>query len=195
VSAVVAQIEAPASEKDFVLLGYFPKRVSKPGGWPLAPKVEQVYSVSECMSAGPEDWIGQWRHNAYFFFDSEAIARDVAGDGCEIFAYRVPPRRFGKDGVTPIELSAPDVEPLPPSFRFIGFDIVECWQKLEERMPIECSPLSCNSMSTEIPVNRYCLIETLDEAYAPARRFGAETDGVEPGPYYLFQLFRQARIL
>lgn len=194
-SAVVAKSNAPVSEKDFVLLGYFPKCVSKPGDWPLASNVEEVCSVSECMSAGPIDWICQWRHNAYFFFDSEAIARDVAGDCFEIFAYRVLPRRFGKDGVTPIELSAPDVEPLPPSFQFIGFDIVECWQKLEEGMPIECSPLSCNCMSTTIRVNRHCLIETLDEAYASARRFGAESDGVEPGPYYLFQRFRQAQVL
>ncbi len=58
-------------------------------------------------------------------------------------------------------------------------------------MPVECSPLSCNDMSPELPVNPCCLIDDFERAYEIAARFGSEVDSVEPGPYYLFQVFRR----
>ena len=45
----------------------------------------------------------------------------------------------------------------------------------------ECSPLSCNQMAPEYPVNEHCLIDDLDTAVAMARAFAVGKP--EPGPY------------
>jgi hypothetical protein len=180
----------------FAPLGYFPKRIAKPEPrWPLAANVEEICSVSNCVSVAPSGWMEPWRHNCYFFFDSEDLAAEIAATdaegGFEIFAYAVLRRRFGLDGATPVTLCAPDVVPTPASYRLIGYDVVECWQMLEAGAPIGCSPLSCNAMAREIAVNRFCLIDAFEDARDIAHRFGAQTDGVEPGPYYLFEVWRR----
>jgi hypothetical protein len=54
----------------------------------------------------------------------------------------------------------------------------------------ECSPLSCNNMAAEAPVNRFCLLETLAEAMALAEHC-SRGEG-EPGPYYVLEVLREA---
>ena len=46
-------------------------------------------------------------------------------------------------------------------------------------------------MAREIAVNRYCLIDTLDDAIATARIFAGEQP--EPGDYYVVEVWRKRR--
>lgn len=52
-----------------------------------------------------------------------------------------------------------------------------------------CSPLSCNGRAAEFNVNRYCLIDNLEKAIRAGEHFGRTEP--EPGPYYLYQVFRR----
>jgi hypothetical protein len=80
------------------------------------------------------------------------------------------------------------VEPLPPSFISIGFDAVS---KSTSDF-FECSPLSCNHMAAHIAgVNRYCLMDTLNEAVMLAERFSIEEP--ERGPYYVIEVLREGQ--
>jgi hypothetical protein len=53
-----------------------------------------------------------------------------------------------------------------------------------------CSPLSCNGMAEKIAVNRYCLLDDLDNAFVIAKRFAA--GGVEPGPYVIIEVLQRS---
>ncbi len=186
---------------EFVLLGYFPKHIATreefiAKGWALNEIVDEVCSVSGCLSDGPQDWINKWRHNFYFLYDSEEAAAEMTlgEQRCfDILAYRVLRRRFDENDETPIDLSAPTVTSMPESYRRIGFDVIESLQKLECGASIGCSPLSCNGKAGETPVNRYCLIDDFETALETARRFASGRDRVEPGPYYLFEVYRRPR--
>ncbi len=50
----------------------------------------------------------------------------------------------------------------------------------------ECSPLSCNGMAGEIPVNRYCLLDNVEQALRVAARFDEEQP--EPGDYFVVEV-------
>jgi len=49
-----------------------------------------------------------------------------------------------------------------------------------------CSPLTCNSMAENIPVNEFCLLDVLESALATAQRF--EIEKPEPGPYFVIEV-------
>lgn len=51
--------------------------------------------------------------------------------------------------------------------------------------------LMARPLAEEIPVNRFCLIDSPETATETALRCGFERDGVEPGPYYLFEFWRR----
>ena len=57
--------------------GYFPKRIVRRDPWLAAPHVDEIWSVSECMSNGPRGWIDRWRHNDFWLFDSVGLAESV----------------------------------------------------------------------------------------------------------------------
>jgi hypothetical protein len=50
----------------------------------------------------------------------------------------------------------------------------------------ECSPLSCNSMASEMTANESCLFHSLEAAIAGAMRFSIEQP--EPGDYYVVEV-------
>jgi hypothetical protein len=60
---------------------------------------------------------------------------------------------------------------------FAGFDVVS----VGATRTFECSPLSCNQLAGEVPVNRHCLVDGLERALQVARRFEAEQP--EPGTF------------
>mgnify|MGYP000849628758 FL=1 len=160
----------------------------------MADNVEEICSVGDCLSETPKGWIDRWAHNACFFYDSVAAARkiaEIAPRGFEIFAYRVLDRRFEVEGEHDIVLPAVSPEPLSSDWRMIGYDAVECTQGLESGAPVECSPLSCNGLSRAVAVNGSCLIDDFARALGVARLCGSERTGVEPGPYYLFEVWRR----
>lgn len=174
-----------------VLIGYFPKKTVRNPDWLKRLGVEEVCSVASCISKAPEGWIGHWKHNEMWVFDSPAVAWSVVPEaereGFEMYAYRIVPVEIaeGKDEV--FNLPAISPEPLPSDFQSFGFDIVcrSCGSNFE------CSPLSCNHMAEEVPTNRFCLLDDLATALGVARGF--DEAGCEPGPYFVVEVFRQKR--
>jgi hypothetical protein len=172
-----------------VFVGFFPKNPT-PAPQPLRDAgAEEVASVSQCMSAGPADWITTWTHNALGFFDTEAAAmavvpREAAYD---LYAYELIPIRFGREGTEPIEVVRAPGQ-LPTDYEPLGYDAVS----RSSSDFFECSPLSCNLAGVEIPINRFCLFADEQHAIETAERFASD-DGSEPGPYYVVRVWRKRR--
>ena len=175
--------------------GYFARRVKpKPDHLP-APDVREICSVSECISPGADNWIASWRHNSLGWFNSidDALSVVPAGQRSEfrLFAYRLHPEVFRGGERQAFELPV-DVqpEPLRAGFRSIGFDSAS--KSSAEGQSLECSPLSCNGLAEELPVNEHCLFPALDAAIAGAARFAVEQP--EPGDYYVVEVLEGPRI-
>lgn len=188
---------------DPIPIGYFAKWiVARPEGLNIA-NVEDICSVSECMSAGPDGWFGLWKHNALCLFDDEQMIAEIAGqerrpEPFDLFFYALLPIRFAVEGEAPVTLAglpnpagpAPNVTPRPLDYERLGYDCVQTgWDR--DIAGFGCSPLSCNGMAAEIPVNRHCLIDRLDDAIDTARRFAKEQP--EPGVYYVIEVWRKRR--
>ena len=175
--------------------GYFARRVMpRPAHLP-APGVREICSVSECMSPGADGWITAWRHNGFGWFNTVADALSVISEEerpqFRLFAYRVHPELLR--GKSRIELTLPEnvrPEPIPPGFGTIGFDSAS--RSSAEGLGLECSPLSCNALAVEMPVNEHCLFPSLAAAIAGAERFAAEQP--EPGDYYVVEVLEGPRI-
>jgi hypothetical protein len=175
--------------------GYFARRVAPAPEHLGAPGVREICSVSECMSPGADDWISAWRHNGFGWFNLVADAVSVVPEArrgeFRLFAYRIHPDVF--QGPARVTVSLPgDVhpEPLPEGFRSIGFDSAS--RSSAEGLSLECSPLSCNGLAAELPVNEHCLFPSLAAAIAGAQRFAAEQP--EPGDYYVVEVLEGPRI-
>ena len=78
-----------------VLIGYFPKRTVRHLDWFKGQGVDEICSVSSCISKGPEKWIECWKHNEMWVFDSPALAWSVVPEAdredLEMYAYRIAP--------------------------------------------------------------------------------------------------------
>ena len=53
--------------------GYMAKRVVARPDWLPAERVSTIYSISGCISHNFADYIGFWKHNGYWLFDSPNI--------------------------------------------------------------------------------------------------------------------------
>jgi hypothetical protein len=199
---------------DAALIGYFPKRQpAPPAGLPMpgVPHVTEVASTAHYTADGPPNWIDQWRHNELWFFDSEALARKVIGEAIAItivpdpqrdppwqvqltrpagaiydfFAFKLFPVCFVEGRQEEYVLPHLNCLPLPPDYERLGYDAVNrtCCPHFE------CAPLFCNGMATEIPVNRYCLIDALERALEVARDFSVRKP--EPGTYFVLEVWRK----
>ncbi|MBC7834662.1 MAG: hypothetical protein H7Y88_06115 [Phycisphaerales bacterium] len=81
------------------------------------------------------------------------------------------------------------------SFRFLGFDVVQGFDDPPhgDAAPrvlgggFGCSPLSCNTLCLQHPVNEYCLLSEWSDAVHAAREFAKAQP--EPGSYYIFGVF------
>jgi len=177
-----------------ILCGYFPKLVDTRPVWLAEPRVEEVCSVSNCVSDGPDDWIGRWLHNWLGWFntvtDAQSIVPADEAPRYRLFAYRLAPSFYRQGHPEPVSLPK-DVnpEPLPPGFVSLGFDVYSKW--MDSILGPEHSPLSCNSMASEFQVNRHCLLATLDDARGAAARFSVEQP--EAGDYYVAEVLELQR--
>ena len=175
--------------------GYFARRVAARPEHLRAPGVRDVCSVSECLSPGAAGWISAWRHNGLGWFnrvdDAWSVVRAADREAYRLFAYRVYPEVFRGRMRVPFEPPA-DVRPetLPGTFQSMGFDCAS--RSSDAALGLECSPLSCNEMAAEMPVNEHCLFPTLDAAIAGAERFAIEQP--EPGDYYVVEVLEGPRI-
>lgn len=163
--------------------------------FPAPPPVEEICSVSRCISRGPARWTRRYTANEFGLHASPAAAwasvwaRDRPR--LELFAYRVFPTRFAEGTEEDLELPDPTVEALPPSFVPLGFDAVE----FTESFSFGCSPLSCNYQAAQpgMPkVNRHGLVVTRRTAFALARRFAERKP--EPGPYAVVEVWRDQTV-
>lgn len=174
-------------------VGYLYKTVAARPDWLEADKVEDVYSVSTCVSSAFTDYVCFWRHNGYWLFDSPEIMRDIAkANGVDLseatlFYFEAFEEEFDEGSRSwssfyP-EPGLPTEIVVPPAAHLEGFDVATFFA----RAGPECSPLSCNSMASEIKTNRHCLFDSLDAA-----RRAIETDGFkdcEPGPLRIFAVY------
>jgi len=81
------------------LIGYFAKRVQRPANLLVElPHIEQIASVSECISPGPPDWINSWKQNGMALFNNECTALELVPSGdvpqYTLFAYKMLPQVF-----------------------------------------------------------------------------------------------------
>lgn len=169
------------------LAGYCPKRVvPRPAGLGVPLSVVDICSVSDCINDSPTDWIHHWLHNELGFFDTPDLAGQVippAEDGFTLFAYRVGTVRFAEG--RPEVWEWPEIDPEErPGYRSLGFDVVG---KTDFGIiGFEHSPLSCNALAAEYPVNSHCLLDDLGTAIKAAVQFSIEQP--EPGRYYVIEV-------
>lgn len=172
-----------------ILIGYFAKRTVRRPDWLQAAGVDEVCSVSTCISEAPEGWIDRWRHNEFWLYDTPELADGVIPDGeravFDRYAYGLWPQVFDFEVVRAFEIPRLSVRPLSEAYERLGWDVVT----RSSGTSFECSPLSCNYRALHTPVNRYCLLE--DVATACAFAHNCRGIGCEPGPYYVVEVWRR----
>lgn len=170
-------------------VGFFPKLpCPSPRGFGNST-IKEVCSVSNCIADGPDDWIEKWLHNEFCFYDSEEKVDAVLGNkksSFHYYAYKLYPIQFteGKANRYPLSIS---LDCSLSDYNLLGYDAVSRYG----RSNFGCSPLSCNGMYAEYQVNQYCLIDILENAYNCCLK--VESEGAEPGPYFLFEVYRKRR--
>ena len=168
-------------------VGFFPKvSCPTPEGF-NNDNIKEICSVSECVAKGPKDWIDKWEHNDLGFFDSEEKVLNVIENEKDkycIYAYELYPLKFARNKAENYSIPVSPYGNLS-NFEFLGYDIVS---KSSSDF-FECSLLSCNGLYEIYPVNQYCLIDNLENAYKYCLEI--EKEKGEPGPYYLFKVYRK----
>lgn len=174
--------------------GYLAKNISSAPAWLPGTPVQQIYSVSGCISENfIDNYIPFWKHNGYWLFDSpqaiEEIANDASIDLRELawFYYEMYPNAYDPltatwQRVLP-EVSFTTQVRLPQTKQLAGFDVVSHSGGSNP----ECSPLSCNGVAKYFTVNANCLLPNL----------AAAVDGLnsawfvdcEPGPYRIYPVY------
>jgi hypothetical protein len=169
------------------------KKVRKKPEWLKADKVQDIYSVSSCISEDFADWINSWKHNGYWFFDNPKIMQNLAKKsnislaGMTLFYYSAYEKQWDNDKQQWLPFAAEttittNIEH-PDDAVLQGYDLVS----FSGQTCAECSPLSCNSLAEEISVNKHCLLNTLNEA-----KYCLESGKFahcEPGPYRIFAVY------
>ncbi len=172
-----------------ILIGYFPKAYGAKPDWLNRPDILEICSVSECVSAGPKDWINKWKHNEMWVYDDERVFDEIIPEGRRseymTYAYRMYPCLIHHGEQS--SFAFPEIHPtsLGDTFVSLGYDIVSrsCGTSFE------CSPLSCNHVSESIHTNQYCLLDSAEEAFKHALTFDGQ--GCEPGPYAIIEVLRK----
>jgi len=169
------------------------KKVFNDPTWIKKLGVDDVYSVSGCMSKEFADYINYWKHNGYWFFNSPEIIMELASShgidltGTTFFYYEVYELEFDGD--------KNEWLPFAPEASFITNVVVPNEKHLEGydvatfsvRTSPECSPLSCNLLAREIKVNRHCLLSSLEEAKQSLE--SGKFKNSESGPYRIFAVY------
>ena len=173
--------------------GYMAKRVSPRPEWLPSERIQDIYSVSSCVSDDFADYVNYWQHNGYWFFDSPEIIRQVCREheidlqGTQFFYYEVHNWEFDADhqqwqSFQPESSFVTQV--VTPSQKVLeGYDVVTFCVKTVA----ECSPLSCNALATEVATNQHCLLPSLEAAQHLLE--SGKFNNTEPGPYRIFAVY------
>lgn len=174
-------------------LGYLYKHVAARPDWLEAPHVEDIYSLSNCISADFADYINYWKHNGFWLFDSPstianlAAAHSISLNGLKLFYYEAYEQEYDEDSGAWVSF---EHEPsfgtnvaVPSSKTLEGFDVTS----FTAHTSPECSPLSCNSCSESLSTNKHCLFRTFDEAKQAVEN--NKFQGCEPGPYRIIAVY------
>jgi hypothetical protein len=190
-----------------IFLGYRAAGVPPEASICRSARVEEICSIMGCMRGEPAGSVIRWeRFNAASLYDTPEHAGTAvpAGVAFTVFGVRLLPMVFGPTGEeTPMDVNeyfgvGGKCWPMDPgdAWESLGFDAVGSVSATHAHdgyagsMAMwRCSPLSCNGMAAEYPVNRWCLLDTMEEARAAARRFGIEEP--EPGPYVVVEVLRR----
>ena len=174
-------------------VGYMAKRVVVRPDWIKAEGVADIYSVSGCVSKDFAAYINYWKHNGYWFFDSpqtiQKLAKQNAIDltGTTLFYYEVYDLEFddgeGQWVSFQPESSFKTEVVLPTQKALEGYDIVT----FSVKTSAECSPLSCNSLATEVETNRHCLLSSFESAQQLLEE--GKFKNTEPGPCRIFAVY------
>lgn len=178
-----------------IFIGFFPKKTQCPRSFKRNTQIAEICSVSDHISAGPEDWINKWKHNTiWWLYDTEDIAAAVIGadkEAYDLYAYKIYPVVFDGETEKKLTIETTASESLR-DYDFLGYDIVS----RSEGTSFECSPLSCNYGYKEYKVNKYCLIDDFNKALRITKeiaRDSKEKGSWEPGPYYLLEVYRKQK--
>ncbi|MBI5366463.1 MAG: hypothetical protein HZA54_05470 [Planctomycetes bacterium] len=174
-------------------VGYMAKRVSlRPEGL-KAERVEDIFSVSGCVSKCFADYLKYCMHNGYWFFDSPEIIRRLAHEhsidlaGTSLFFYEVHELEFADTTGRwmPFEPEGSfQTHVTPPTRKVLeGYDVVTFHAGTDP----ECSPLSCNYLAAHVETSRHCLLPSLERAQQLLRE--GIFKNTEPGPFRVFAVY------
>ncbi len=174
-------------------VGYIAKRIALRPDWIKAEGVSDVYSVSGCVSKDFADYITCWKHNGYWFFDSPQAIQEFAQQktidltGTKLFYYEVHDREFDDAEGTWMpfqpESSFQTQVVVPTQKALEGYDVVT----FSLGTSAECSPLSCNSLATELDTNQHCLLSFFEGAQQLLEQ--GRFKNTEPGPFRIFAVY------
>jgi hypothetical protein len=167
------------------------KSVEARPSWIKSNAVTDIYSVSSCISGDFTVYVTYWRHNGFWLFNKPSDMDDIMAqegktrDGLKLFYYEVYEHQFDENEMrwssfAPEASLVTNVEK-PVSARLEGYDVVS----FSIGTP-ECSPLSCNSLGDDLPVNAHCLFETFREAKDALE--AGKFKNSEPGPFRIFSV-------
>lgn len=177
-------------------IGYMAKRIVARPECMDAPAVVDIYSLSNHMNDDFCDYVNFWKHNGYWLFDSPSLIVEVADEAevslkdCKMLYFEAYEFQWNATykswcAFKPDESNLTQVL-IPEKKVLVGFDVVTYWGGSQA----ECSPLSCNSLASEIPVNAHCLIESLEVAKNKLEE--GIFDNSEPGPYRIVAVYTVA---
>jgi len=174
--------------------GYMSKKVLVRPSWLDVETVDDIYSVSGCISDPFAYYINYWKHNGYWFFNSPSDIKRLAKEenldltATTLFYYEVYEKEFDEESrewsVFAPEPSIPTHVQKPTDAQLVGYDVTS----FSAGTSPECSPLSCNSVAKELAVNRHCLFDTFDQAFQALE--GGRFNDSEPGPFRIFAVYR-----
>jgi hypothetical protein len=179
-------------------LGYLYKRTVSCPDWLHMQQVQEMVALAGCITSTFCDYIPFWRHNGWWLFDSPDIMNELARErgidlsGMTLFYYEAFPEQYDEEQSAwrtfgPERSFVTQVEP-PSQATLLGFDVVTFSM---QNMP-EHSPLSCNGLAQEIPVNQFALLESLDAAQNALNQ--GRFRNSEPGPYRIISIHRVASL-
>ena len=173
--------------------GYMYKKIVTRPEWLKCQNVSKIYSVSGHASNDFTDYVPFWKHNQYWFFNApedmdSIVAEQKLTDEFELLFYELHEKEFDEEEgiwqeIIPTESFGYDVKS-PVEKDLLGYDIVSYSVGTKH----ECSPLSCNLLCEEVPVNENCLLDDFDQAFQVTESLNEKK--VEPGPYRIIAVNR-----